>query len=85
MADIKKVLKDWFIFKEPDKIEQFILKEVEGESLNKQKDANEAGKADGKGNEGNGNSSEKKGNGNPPEKKRVRAIKKRYKNSICPN
>nr|WP_235715972.1 spore germination protein [Acetivibrio cellulolyticus] len=77
LADIKKVLKDWFIFKEPDKIEQFILKEVEGESLNKQKDANEAGKADGKGNEGNGNSSEKKGNGNPPEKKESQGHKKR--------
>ena len=33
MADIKKVLKDWFVFKEPEKIEKFILKENENENV----------------------------------------------------
>lgn len=32
MADIKKILKDWFVFKEPEKIEKFILKENENET-----------------------------------------------------
>ncbi|HPU42362.1 MAG TPA: spore germination protein, partial [Acetivibrio clariflavus] len=38
MADIKKLIKDWFTFKEPEKFEKFILKEKESETRDHRED-----------------------------------------------
>lgn len=44
MADIKKTLKNWFAFKEPKKLEKFILKENESDSFHNQTNENKSDK-----------------------------------------
>lgn len=59
MADLKKTLKDWLAFKEPKKMEKFILKENEDETLDGQNNVNKAEKAEEKTSE-NENTQEKR-------------------------
>lgn len=44
MADIKKTLKNWFAFKEPKKLEKFILKKNESDSFHNQTNENKSDK-----------------------------------------
>jgi len=72
LADIKKTLKNWIAFKEPKKMEKFILKENKGESSDNQNNTNEAEKAGESANEKERENSQGKRDSSVPKKRGIK-------------